>query len=254
MPTDDFAKLERRVKHVSEAAVRKKWRKLPSLSHTASREIISSAKEQSRGRRGKAKIDLATEDCVEEVANRLIERLPRVPFPPSTEELYFDHEANLHRLGTIEEQLSANIHSLNLLRAQIAKDEQRLKQDEAEVEHLESSLRSNEIYRREQGKTLHPLAQNIGVHRGTLDLLFLDTKMDKDEEPSIAQLFEDDELRQVLHQLRNHLDSMQSNTSGVRQIEEIIQHMASELDIYSFSQPDKDENAVASNKGAVTGT
>lgn len=71
MPTrKQYAALEPRRKHVSEAAIRKNWRKLPSASHTAARELIISAKEQSRGRKGRAAVDLATEDCVQEVAQR----------------------------------------------------------------------------------------------------------------------------------------------------------------------------------------
>lgn len=65
-----YPTLEPRVKHVSEAAVRKKWRKLPSSSHAAAREVIQSAKEQSKVRKGRLVVDTTIEDCLQEVAIR----------------------------------------------------------------------------------------------------------------------------------------------------------------------------------------
>jgi len=69
------ASLEARVKHVSEATIRKRWKKLPSSSHTAAREAILSAKDQSRSRRGRNTIDTATEECVQDVANKWVSQV-----------------------------------------------------------------------------------------------------------------------------------------------------------------------------------
>ena len=69
-PEKGYASLEARVKHVSEATIRKKWKKLPSSSHAAAREAILAARDQSRSRRGRSAIDTATEECVQEVANK----------------------------------------------------------------------------------------------------------------------------------------------------------------------------------------
>lgn len=65
----DFAKLEPRVKHISEGAIRKKWKRLPSSSHTVTREIIWSAREQSRTRRKVKANDFAGELCVKDVVS-----------------------------------------------------------------------------------------------------------------------------------------------------------------------------------------
>jgi len=72
-----FATLEPRVNHVSEHTIRKKWKKLPSSSHNAASELILSARDQSRGRKGKVGLDTATEDCVQEVADKYTHRTCR---------------------------------------------------------------------------------------------------------------------------------------------------------------------------------
>lgn len=66
MAEDDFAKLVPRVKHVSAAAIRKKWKRLPSASHSVTREVIYTARDQSRRKRGRANGGLV-EDCLNEV-------------------------------------------------------------------------------------------------------------------------------------------------------------------------------------------
>ena len=170
--------------------------------------------------------------------SRLTDRLPRIPFPPSTDEYYFDHEANIHRISKVEEQLNANIHSMNLLRAQIAKEEQLLNQDQAEVDYLEHSLRSNEMLRREQNKTFHPVARKLRQDQH-VNLLAPDHGDTKTSEPPIAELFEDAELNPILQQLQNHLSSMQTNAVGLGGIKNAIREAAVELEVYAFSTPDE---------------
>lgn len=67
---ETLARLEARVVQVPEATIRKKWRKLPTANHSAIRELIQSAEEQSRLRKGRNGIDLATEASVRAVVNR----------------------------------------------------------------------------------------------------------------------------------------------------------------------------------------
>lgn len=64
-----YSTLEARVKHVPEATIRKKWKKLPAANHAAAREAVLSAKDQSRTRTRKA-TDLASQECVQEIANK----------------------------------------------------------------------------------------------------------------------------------------------------------------------------------------
>lgn len=67
---ETLARLEGRVVHVPEATIRKKWRKLPAANHSAIRELVFSAEERSRSRKGRNGIDLATEASVRGVVNK----------------------------------------------------------------------------------------------------------------------------------------------------------------------------------------
>lgn len=171
---------------------------------------------------------------------RLSDKLPRIPFPPSTDERHFDHEANLHRISKIEEQMTADIHSINLLRAQIAKEERLLKQDKAEVDHLEESLKSNEAYRRDQTRTLHPTARKLGQKADSIDLLALEAKDKKPIWTSITDLFKIQEMAPILKQLQNHLDSMQSNVADTRVVSSAVKQAAVELEGYALAQSNSD--------------
>lgn len=168
---------------------------------------------------------------------RLTDRLPRIPFPPSTDEDYFDHEANINRITKIEGQLTAHIHSIHLLRAQIAKEEELLRHDQAEVNHLEHSLKSNEMLRREQSKTLHPVARKLGQDR-YVDLLALAQQDKKALDPSFTELYEDDEIRPILTQLQNHLDSMENNVVDLVDVENLVKEAVSDIEACAFSTLD----------------
>ena len=182
------------------------------------------------------------------------DKLPRIPFPPSTDELHFDHEANLNRISKIEEQVTADIHSINLLRAQIAREEQLLNQDKAEVEHLEESLKANEAYRRDQSRTLHPTARKLGQIEDSTDLLALEAKDKKRVRISIAELFEDEEMAPILQQLQNHLDSMQSNVADVKGVRSAVKQAAAELEGYAVTQFDFDAYRTATGLVPVNQT
>lgn len=127
---------------------------------------------------------------------------------------------------------------MNLLRAQIAKEEQLLKQDQAEVDYLEHSLKSNEMLRREQSKTFHPVARKLRQDQH-VNLLALDNGDTKTSEPSIAELFEDAELNPILQQLQNHLNSMQTNAVDLGDIKNALQQAAVEVKVYAFSSLDE---------------
>ena len=64
-----FTTLEVRVDHVSDAAVRKKWKKLAVSSHGPARSIIQSAKIQPGPRKGVTKYTQRAEEHVLEMSN-----------------------------------------------------------------------------------------------------------------------------------------------------------------------------------------
>lgn len=145
-----------------------------------------------------------------------------MPYPPGTEEQYFDHEANLHRVNRIEEQLSSNTHAMKLLQAQLAKEEELLKQDEAEVKYLEESLKSNEAIRRQQSRTLHPMARkllNSHLDVGSADLHKIE---EKECTSSLQILFEDEDVLPLLEQLQSHLDSMHNNSREIKEVKCVV--------------------------------
>lgn len=127
---------------------------------------------------------------------------------------------------------------MNLLRPQIAKEEQLLKQDQAEVDYLEHSLKSNETLRREQSKSFHPVVRNLGRDQD-VNLLAWGNGDKRMPEPSVAELFEDDELHPILQQLENHLNSIQNNAVDLDDIKNAVQHAAVEVEVYAFSSLDE---------------
>lgn len=139
---------------------------------------------------------------------------------------------------------------MSLLRAQIKKEEQLLKQDQAEVDQLEHSLKSNEILRREQSRTSHPIARKLGQEQ-YVDLLALDSENKKVPESSITELFQDEEMSSTLQQLQNHLDSMRNNTKDLSDVKKVVKQAAIESDVYAFSNLDGDKYRQAAGLAAA---
>lgn len=160
------------------------------------------------------------------------QKLTRIPFPPKTEDSYFDHEANLHRIRKIEEQLTSSIHSIKLLRAQIVQEEKHLKQEEAELEYLERSLQSNEKFRRQQTRTLHPTARRLLGDLEDLDLLVLEDKDRKEPDISVSDLFQDHTMKPVLQLLINHLDNMDNNIAEIKGVTRAAEMTGCRLDSF----------------------
>lgn len=131
--------------------------------------------------------------------------------------------------------MTADTHSMNLLKAQIEKEENLLKQDEAELAHLEESLKANEALRRDQSRTLHPIARRLGQHQDNIDLLGLEATSKKPIKPSLAELFDDEEMLPILEQLQNHLDSMQNNVADIKQVRDATTQAAVELQLYTLT-------------------
>lgn len=164
--------------------------------------------------------------------------MPRIPYPTGTDESHFDHEANLGRINKLEEQLTSNINSVTLLRAQIAKEEGLLKEEKAELEQLERSLQSNEAFRRQQSRNMHPIARKLVQDHGELDLLAMEDGNKKEAEPCITDLFRDEEVKPVLQQLQNHLDTMHDNVAEVTRVTKVVEKASVDLESFAFSTLD----------------
>lgn len=167
---------------------------------------------------------------------RLIDRLPKIPFPPGTEEQHFDYEASLNRMAKVEDQLNSNVHSMNLLRAQIQKEEALLKQDEHEAAVLEKAMRDNEVLRREQSRSLHVIARDIGMDNTQRDSLSLDRGDAVRTMIDTSELLQDESMAPIMAQLQSHLGTMQHNFSELRDVKQAINEVSRELTIYEVAR------------------
>lgn len=125
---------------------------------------------------------------------------------------------------------------MSLLRAQLGKEEELLKQDEANVNHLEQSLKSNDATRRQQSRTLHPMARNLLANHADSDLLDLHDREKLDPEPSLLTLFQDEDMLVTLEQLQNHLDSMHNNIHLVKHVTRTVDMASLDLRSLPFAQ------------------
>ncbi|EXJ56555.1 hypothetical protein A1O7_06899 [Cladophialophora yegresii CBS 114405] len=106
------------------------------------------------------------------VPHRLLSRLPRMPFPPTSSSSNrngnsnsnshaaddFDLSGTLARISTLQAQLTGNMQSARLLSRQINRENAALKLDKKELKTLEDGLRGSRELRRRKERGLHPLA------------------------------------------------------------------------------------------------
>ncbi|KAH0842191.1 hypothetical protein AYO21_00184 [Fonsecaea monophora] len=267
------ATLEPRIKQVSQTTIRKKWRPLPPSSQEKVRQLFLNVKTRRSGAGGNGRIppvgkirnndnnnnakmpkrnattasvrEDEYEKAVEEVAEKLLTRLPRMPFPQTNsstvDDSPFDLSATLARVATLQSQLTTNLQSAQLLRRQINREKLALKRDRAQLKALEEGFKGSEALRRKKDRGLHPIAKNL--HRsededaggreaelreevervnniaGILPVDQRTSAMSKPKTrspPTLSPGSDDDpELNSLLNQLRSHLLSMQNNTASM---------------------------------------
>ncbi|OAL17550.1 hypothetical protein AYO22_11529 [Fonsecaea multimorphosa] len=196
-----MATLEPRIKQVSQHTIRKKWRPLPASSQEKVRQIFLNLRTKRSGAGGNGRIppvgrlrstnakgqrknataasirEEEYEKAVEEVADKLLARLPRMPFPQTNtstaDDSPFDLSATLARIATLQSQLTTNLQSTHLLRRQINREKVALKRDRAQLKTLEEGFKGSEALRRKKERGLHPMAR---------DLLHKEEETEDDEE------------------------------------------------------------------------
>jgi kinetochore protein Fta7 len=183
------------------------------------------------------------EIVVDDIVEKLVGRLPRMPFPPAyskkkssksvgAEE--FSLETLLGRNAGLKATSSSNLGSAKLLRAQIKREERALKRDREELRSLQDGVRRS----REDGgqKGLHEIVSLMDkveeerVERGEGRVVNEEEDMIGVLQPTQAtkrkregrvvltgQDVEDDpELVPLVKQLRSHLTSMRGNVAGLK--------------------------------------
>ncbi|EXJ78159.1 hypothetical protein A1O3_09320 [Capronia epimyces CBS 606.96] len=302
-PDPPFATLAPRVKNISQATIRKKWKPLPVSSQEKVGQILLDVKTK---RCGAARIPAVTskmqprgkkrpisraqvkedeyEKAVEEVADKLLSRLPRMPFPPANggrssksnsnsnsiaaDDSAFDLSATLHRITALQAQLTMNTQSANLLRMQIKREQRALRRDHAELDGLETALKSSQTLRRKKEMGLHPLARALGQNQDTVwaehvERANLAAGISGSRGPTAAAVAArhgaalstslsalssselihrsrdppaegDPDLDPLLKQLRSHLLSMQNNTRNLNPVMAAMDEARTTLDRFAI--------------------
>ncbi|KIV77270.1 hypothetical protein PV11_09081 [Exophiala sideris] len=264
-----FATLEPRIKNISQATIQKKWKPLPTTSQDKIRQLLLNIKSKrsgsaarippiSRARTSKSKTAIKEEEyekIVEEIADKLVSRLPRMPFPPtpastSLDDTPFDLSNTLHRVSSLQSQLTTNIQSAHLLRRQIKREQRALKQDRAELTALERGLKSSSELRRKKERGLHPIARQLdtneddGVGVDQIERINTIAGISKSAgQPDPGSLTspnsdEDADLEPLLNQLRSHLLSMQNNVAGMKPVLAAVDETKMALDLFAARKLD----------------
>ncbi|KAL2444405.1 hypothetical protein ABEF95_016537 [Exophiala dermatitidis] len=282
-----FATLVPRIKNVSEATIRKKWKPLPAQSQDKVRQILFDLKTKragasssrriatvgsmrhTRAKRPGSNVQVREEEyekAVEEVADRLLSRLPRMPFPPTrtsskADESPFDLSAALHRISALQAQLTVNTQSAHLLRMQIRREQQALRRDKAELAGLQDAVKSSQRLRRKRETGLHPLARTAKQGHGQDEIERMNaiagiavrgaTGHDHDvgvsshstsaSGPALTIDEEDEpELGPLLKQLRSHLHSMRNNTASLDPVFNAMDEAKCALDRFAVTSVDRE--------------
>ena len=203
-----------------------------------------------------------------EKTHRLITRLPRMPFPPaptssSQDDTPFDLSNTLHRISSLQATLNMNTSSSHLLRRQIKREQRLLKRDRAELDGLETGLKSAKDLRRKKERGLHPVVRKlaeseldsdqrdrverinsitgISTNSNSTDGTIpghpngLDETLEKTEAEG-----EDETMNSMLKQLRNHLTSMQNNTATMTPVLSAMDGTKAMLDSFAMRKFDRE--------------
>ncbi|KIW20413.1 hypothetical protein PV08_00988 [Exophiala spinifera] len=266
-----FAALAPRIKNISQTTIRKKWKPLPTSSQDKIRQILLNVKAKRRG--GNARIPPLNKTRAGRASKannknalkeeELVSRLPRMPFPPaptssSQDDTPFDLSNTLHRISSLQSTLNMNTSSCHLLRRQIKREQRLLKRDRAELDALETSLRSANDLRRKKERGLHPVVRKLSEFEMDSDQLdqidwingitgispnaALDDSISSnqnglDENPirdGGEDEEEDESMKSMLKQLRSHLTSMRNNTAGMHPVLSAMDETKAVLDSFAM--------------------
>jgi kinetochore protein Fta7 len=259
--TKPYAHLSTHTTHIPASRILKTWRPLPSTTQDRIKSLLLSVKHDSKARRRKPAFKtlskkavtdaLSDEDweiVVDEVVEKLVKKLPRMPFPAvyskkkstkggkgaSAED--FNLETLLGRNAGLKATSSSNLGSAKLLRAQIRREERALKRDREELKGLQEGVR-----RASEGNGQRGLHEVVGrmdrqeekrMQNGERGREGMDEEEDiigvlqptQATRPSrggkvvlmIEDVENDPELAPLVKQLRSHLMSMRGNVAGLK--------------------------------------
>ncbi|KIW65038.1 hypothetical protein PV04_07325 [Phialophora macrospora] len=289
--------LEPRIKHIPQATIRKKWKPLPQSSQDKIHSILLNLKAKRSGGGGSARIppvgrpgakhttrtaavsktaiaEAEYEKIVEDVASRLLSRLPRMPFPPASSSTSskgtangtddFDLSSTLSRISALQAQLTCNVQAARLLTRQISREKAALKLDKKDLKTLEDGLRGSKEVRRRKERGLHPLArrgEGEGIGREHAAIIGIDAAGPAEEmRPlSLSVAFPaattastestldllgsadqaDPEMNALLGQLHSHLLSMRNNTASLVPVVDAVEEAKAALEKFAARNLDE---------------
>ncbi|ELR08147.1 hypothetical protein VC83_08905 [Pseudogymnoascus destructans] len=221
LPFQHLEPVECRISHNT---IDSTWEHLPATARDRAMQLLGdiekSVVQRLRDERKRTQASIA----IQMVTRRLGRKIARgLPFPPGSRpqrEEDFDFERILDATRKQEGLLTPALHARELLKAEIRREEVMLEREKQALEKLEKNAAAERGRRKAEAKKLDPsLAKRGGevVEWGGHDQLNLA------DEQTTADVLEDakidDDLRPIMEELQNHLESMENN---FKQVEGII--------------------------------
>lgn len=142
----------------------------------------------------------------------------------------------------LEEQLTANTHTVGLLTAEVGGETTLLEREREELAALEKDLADLEESEAKQEQRLHPFVQGSAVESALKTTVEYDAcPVTKTTAPALSDLEDNSETKDILEQLRHHLNSMQNNIESAKDIELALATSQAALDVFSWTRLARDE-------------
>ncbi|KFY07447.1 hypothetical protein V492_07141 [Pseudogymnoascus sp. VKM F-4246] len=209
---------------VSHNTIDSTWEPLPATAHDRAMQVLADIEKSVVQRLRDERKRTQASTAIQMVTRRLGRKITRgLPFPPGSRpqrEEDFDFERILDATRKHEGLLTPALHGVDLLKAEIKREEVMLEREQEALEKLQRNAHAERTRRKAEAKRLHPsLAKREGDvvkwdDRDQLNLAEEQTTGDVLEDAKI-----DDDLRPLVEELQNHLESMRNN---FKQVEGIV--------------------------------
>ncbi|RDW82235.1 hypothetical protein BP6252_03347 [Coleophoma cylindrospora] len=208
-----FAHLKSGTRQVSRHTIDSKWEVLPHESigrisqmlHAAEQPILAHAQDERRR--------ILVNSAINMVTRKLIRKIGKgIPFPPRTRgqtEDDFDFEGVLDTQNLLYSQLTPAMHTNALLEAELKQRKNKLEYERADLSELEANAKSEASKRKQDHRKIHQLLQHEDKAKEEL-IADLGIQTDKGTVPA------------PLHEVNDHVSSMQGNMSQIQGIGEAI--------------------------------
>jgi hypothetical protein len=264
----DTIHLEPQTINIPRATIQKKWKPLAPQSQERIRQIILNLRQRKVGANArmsgfsrvavkKTKHSAEREEyakVVEDIASKLLSRLPRMPFPPSSSTSTqsstitddFDLSYSLSRINTLQSQLSTNTNSTRLLQRQIRREKRALEKDRRELKMLREGLRGAQGVRKIKERGLHCVARAIGENDRVVEVRRMGevAGIETDEraigDAGVGTMMSEQDAKnndpnyeKLVQQLQSHLLSMRNNTASMMPVLDAMENARTALDKYA---------------------